>query len=290
MSTGLCKIVKFRQLPRVEVVMRVHPALLPMMVALGTALLLSSCGDHGDNGPTITETLNVEAFEAIDVEGTAKLEITIGEPLSVVVRGSEKSVRRVETRVSGDTLHIKSRAKDWIISKDNARLTFQITVPRLESLRLEGGNDVNVAKFAGGETQIRASGAVNLNADGHLEKLTVRMSGAGHADLSRLVADAATVTVDGVGSVIVNPRESLDATMNGVGAIFYTGSPRHVSTRMNGLGTIGQRDSSQAPSDESKSAEPKKEIDPDKLQPEYEDPKQKEREEVDYKKDVTEVI
>lgn len=271
--------------------MSVPPAVHSMMAAiLGTALLLSGCGDHGDNGPTITETLQVEAFDAIDVEATAKLEITIGEPLSVVVRGSEKAVRRVETRVSGDTLHIKSRAKDWAIRNDNARLTFQITVPRLESLRLEGGNDVNVVGFAGGETRIRASGAVNLNADGHLDKLTVRMSGAGHADLSRLVADAATVTVDGVGNVIVNSRESLDATMNGVGAIFYTGSPRRVSTRMNGLGTIGQRDSSQSPSPESNSTEPKKEIDPDKLQPEYEDPKQKEPEEVDYKKDVTPVI
>ena len=99
-----------------------------------------------------------------------------------------------------------------------------------------------------------------------------------------------TVTVDGVGNVIVNPRESLDATMNGVGAIFYTGSPRHVSTRMNGLGTIGQRDSSPA-----HDAEPKKQIDPDQLQPEYEDPDKqkagKERvEQVDYTEDQTEVI
>lgn len=261
--------------------MSVHPVMAAAIV--GTALLLGGCGDHGDNGPVITETLQVETFDAIDVEGAAKLEITIGRPASVVMRGSEKSVRRVETRVSGDTLHIKSRAKDWVIH-DGSRLTFQITVPRLESLKLEGGNEVDVVGFAGGETQIRSSGAVNLNADGHLEKLTVRMSGAGHADLSRLVADEAKVTVDGVGNVIVNPRESLDATMNGVGAILYTGSPRHVNTRMNGLGTIGQRDSTQSPP-----AEKKKQIDPDKLQPEREDPKQK-KEEVDYKKDVTEVI
>lgn len=267
----------------------------PVMAAVvGAALLLGGCGDHVDNGPTITETLSVEAFDAIDVEGGVRLEITIGEPLAVVVRGAEKSVRRVDTRVSGDTLHIKTRAKDWVISNDGARLTFQITVPKLESLRLEGGNDVNVAGFAGGETRIRASGAVNLNADGHVEKLEMRMSGAGHADLSRLVADAAKVTVDGVGNVIVNPRESLDATMNGVGAIFYTGSPRHVSTRMNGLGTIAQRDSSPA-HDPGHNPAPKKQIDPDQLQPEYEDPRRespaKENiEQVDFTKDQTEVI
>lgn len=258
----------------------------PVMAAIvGAALLLSGCGNHGDNGPTITETLKVGSFDSIDIDGAARLEITIGQPVSVVIRGSEKSVRRVASEVREDTLHIKSRAKEWIIRNDNARLTFQITMPRLESLRLEGGNDVNVVGFAGGETEIRASGALNMNADGHLEKLTVRMSGAGHADLSRLVADAATVTVDGVGSVIVNPRESLDATMNGVGAIFYTGSPSEVSTRMNGLGTIGKRDDSP-----SHDAENKKHVDPEQLQPERETPGKKESEEVDYKKDQTEVI
>jgi hypothetical protein len=259
----------------------------PVMAAIvGTALLLGGCG-HQDNGPAITETLKVDSFDSIDIDGAARLEVTIGQPASVVIRGSEKSVRRVDTKVDGETLHIKSRAKDWVIRNDNTRLTFQITVPRLESLRLEGGNDVHVMGFAGGETEIRSSGALNMNAEGHLEKLTVRMSGAGHADLSRLVADDATVTVDGVGSVIVNPRESLDATMNGVGAIFYTGSPTHVSTRMNGLGTIGKRDDSKSPAP---AEEPKKQIDPEQLQPEYEAPKKKQPEAVDYKKDETEVI
>ena len=136
------------------------------------------------------------------MEGAAKLEITIGEPAALVlISGHEKAVSRVETDVSDGTLHIKSRPKDWLIRNNNARLTLQIKLPRLESLQLEGGNDVNVAGLAGGETNINAAGAVNIEADGHLEQLTVRMSGAGHADLSKLVADVAKVTVDGVGSV-----------------------------------------------------------------------------------------
>ena len=263
----------------------------PLVAAIvGTALLLGGCGKHGNDGPTITETLEVGSFDSIDIDGAARLEVTIGEPASVVIRGNEESVRRVETKISGDTLRIKSRAKDWVIRNDGARLTFQITMPRLESLKLEGGNDVNVVGFAGGETEIRASGALNMNADGHLEKLTVRMSGAGHADLSRLVADAARVTVDGVGSVIVNPRESLDATMNGVGAIFYTGSPMHVSTRMNGLGTIGKRDAAPSPEPAEAPDQAQEPIDPEQLQPEYEEPKKQRPDAVDYKKDETEVI
>lgn len=55
--------------------------------------------------------------------------------------------------------------------------------------------------------------------------------------------------------------------MNGVGAIFYAGSPRNVNTHVNGLGAIGQRDA------KNKLA-PKKPIDPDQLQPEYDSDEQ----------------
>ena len=97
------------------------------------------------------------------------------------------------------------------------------------------------------------------------------MAGAGHGDFSRLVADQAKVVVEGVGSVIVHPKDTLDATMNGVGAILYTGSPREVNTRMNGLGTIARKDAKDVEDDD----DDEDVIDPQNLQPEYAEPKQK---------------
>ncbi|HET9445172.1 MAG TPA: DUF2807 domain-containing protein, partial [Steroidobacteraceae bacterium] len=114
-------------------------------------------------------------------------------------------------------------------------------------------------------------GAAHILAEGRLDELTVRMSGAGHGDFSRLVADETKVVVEGVGSVIVHPKDTLDATMNGVGAILYTGNPREVNTRMNGLGTIARRDSKDSDFEEREDAP----VNPDDLQPEYEAPKQK---------------
>lgn len=248
--------------------------LLPMLGGLAAVtLLLSGCGRHDEveSDPLVNERRDVESFDSIDLEGAARLEIKIGEPLSVQVSGSEKAVGRLETRVSGDTLYIKNKPRDWVMNS-NSRLTLQITVPKLDSLKLEGGNDVSLTGLHGGDTTIKASGAANIKADGELDELDVRLKGAGHADLSKLAVNDAKVTVDGVGSVVVNPRESLDATMNGVGAIFYTGSPRKVNTRMNGLGTIARQDSS-----DSTSVEPTPEqqppADPDSLQLERDDPK-----------------
>jgi hypothetical protein len=55
--------------------------------------------------------------------------------------------------------------------------------------------------------------------------------------------------------------------MNGMGAIHYIGNPREVRTRMNGLGTIGRQDSEQGEPE----SESKPELDPEKLQPEYDE-------------------
>ena len=252
--------------------MNIHSTLGALLAG---ALLLSGCGDHsgdwGDKGAVVSERREAGSFDSIDMDGAAKLEITVGEPVSVQVHGNEGTVKRLETSVSGNTLHIKSRKRDWVIGRSNSRLTLQISVPRLESLELQGGNDVSVTGLHGGDAKIKAAGAANIVADGDLERLTVRMTGAGHADLGKLAVVNANVTVDGVGSVIVNARESLDATMNGVGAIFYTGTPQRVNTRMNGLGTIAQQESSDDP-DINPKAEPET-ADPDSLELERDDPK-----------------
>jgi hypothetical protein len=176
------------------------------------------------------------------MDGAAKLEITVGDPASVQINGHEKAVRRIRTEVRGSTLHIKGRARSWGVRDNKSRLTIQITLPQLQSLEIQGGNDVTLTGLSGGRTTIKAAGAANISGNGQLDELMVRMSGAGHADLSKLSVAKATVTVDGVGNVIVNARDSLDATMNGVGAIFYVGSPRKLNTRMHGVGTIAQRE------------------------------------------------
>jgi hypothetical protein len=154
------------------------------------------------------------------------------------------------------------------MSSNRRRITVKISVPKLESLEVEGGNDVRLSGFDGGESVIKASGAAHIFAEGRLSELTVRMAGAGHGDFSRLEADETKVVVEGVGSVIVHPKDTLDATMNGVGAILYTGNPREVNTRMNGLGTIARKDAKDVESDDEDA------MDPQDLQPEYADPKQ----------------
>lgn len=243
-----------------------------LLLVVTCAGLLSACGDDDDRrsrGPASAENRDVGSFDAIDMSGAARLEITVGQPESLVLEGRSASIKRVTTEVRHNTLFIESKPRDWFMSNNRRRITVRISIPKLQSLEVEGGNDVRVTGFDGGESVIKASGAAHIFAEGRLSELTVRMAGAGHGDFSRLEADEARVTVEGVGSVIVHPKDTLDATMNGVGAILYTGSPREVNTRMNGLGTIARKDAKDIEEDDEDA------INPDDLQPERAEPKKK---------------
>lgn len=266
--------------------MNAHPIRVSTaLVMLGT---LSACGvDHDlPRGPMTSETREVGDFDSIVVRGSAQLQITVGEPASLSIEGNEEAVKALKAEVHGDTLRIRTSGKQWMFPGGNSRLIVKVTMPKLEELKLEGGNDVRVAGFNGGDTTIEIEGAANLKANGHVDELVVSMEGAGHADLRDLIAGDAKVTVDGVGSVYVNSTESLDATMNGVGAILYSGTPHEVNTSMRGLGTISKDRERKASDDQDWNEDPnpdanpevepeverddRKKIDLSKIEPEYE--------------------
>lgn len=229
-------------------------------------VLLTACVDRA-SAPSERQPRDVGAFTAIELRGAAELDITVGGAQSVEVAAPADVLDSVRTEVRGETLYIETKARNWLFAT-GGKTEVKVSTPALASLRIEGGNDVAVRGFAGGEFDIRAEGAVDIEAEGELDRLTIRMAGAGSGDFSRLVARDTYVTVDGIGNVVVHPREKLDATMNGVGTIRYTGAPREVRTSMNGLGRIAKMDAD-VPANAPKE---RAEIDSGNVRPQYEDP------------------
>jgi hypothetical protein len=251
--------------------MRPAGRFLAVIVAI---LALTACSER--SGPVQVQTRELPQFNAIDMEGAAAIEIVVGSPNSVQIEATEKVLDRIETQVRDGTLYIRSRAKNWLPSREGRHVSVRITLPELQVLRLGGGHRASIEGFAGGESQIKVEGAAQIQASGHLDMLKVHLAGAGTANLANLKSVNTHVTVDGVGRVVVHTSETLDATMNGMGAIHYLGNPREVRTRMNGLGSIGRQDSADAETDDEeveRSEKTRPEVDPEKLQPEYEDAK-----------------
>lgn len=197
--------------------------------------------DEGGSTKSIDEVRNVENFDSIELRGAAKLNITVGPATSLNISGSERVLKRVDTRVHGDKLVISvDKSRSWFTNQGS--LVVNITTPTLKSLESNGAGEIDIKGLNGGEQRLELAGAHQLNAEGHVDKLRLKLSGAGDVDLNKLTIAEARVTVNGAGNVELHVTDSLRAEVNGVGAVTYSGDPLKVESELHGLGSISRRD------------------------------------------------
>ena len=145
-----------------------------------------------------------------------------------------------------DTNHDGKLTRDEIrgayrYNRNDNKVTIHLTVPRLGAMNLGGAGQVTIKGFAGGDTSIVLAGAGSVKGSGELDALSVSLNGAGNVDLGSVHAKSANVRVNGTGSVAVDVSEAIDATVNGVGSISYSGAPAKVTTAVHGVGSIRRK-------------------------------------------------
>ena len=190
------------------------------------------------------EARSVPAFSAVKFAGAGEMDVTVGDRSSVRLEGDADLLRHVTTKVHGDTLEIREHTEHhwwtWspFFSHHNERLVVHIVTPRLTALSLNGAAKATTTGLNGGDMAFSISGAGDLKAQGHVEKLALDIAGAGSAELRDLVEDEAIVTISGAGHAVVQPKQSLHASVSGVGAVHYIGNPPDVTSDIHGLGSV----------------------------------------------------
>lgn len=213
--------------------------------ALATAALLAGCGAPG-GGAATTEQRGVEAFHSVQLDGAADARVEVGPPNSLTLTASPALLREVRTSVHNGMLVIE-REHSWFQFGRSGRLEVRITTPDLNAFAMQGAGDVDIHGATGDALAVVLSGAGDVTADGTVQSLNARINGAGDMDLSKLTATDATVYVNGAGQLTVNVTGSLEAQVNGVGNIRYTGRPQKVVPQINGVGRISPADGAAGP-------------------------------------------
>lgn len=217
-----------------------NSVLCALVFLLGLALAGCSigAGQVRGSGNITTETRKVAGFTAVDVSGVGDVIITQGDAESLTVETDDNIQRLVLSEVRGDTLYLSMEPNTSLARIP--RLIFTVTVRDLTQLTLAGAATISVRDLSGDQLRVDHSGVGLLTLAGAVNAQDVTLSGVGGYDGAALMSDRATVTVSGVGNVVVNVGERLDATVSGMGSIAYIGSPE-VHQQIDGLGTIRQR-------------------------------------------------
>jgi hypothetical protein len=204
--------------------------------ALALALQAHALDVRAQSGSGVqkAETRNVGNFNRIETSGALALEITIGPaPVSVVVSGDDNIVLRVKTTVSGGVLQIRTDG----VRHTKLPLQVKISLPKLVAIETAGSIQMNVFNLSGERFDLDSSGSTQAVIGGAVDKLVLRLSGAGQVDAGGLIVKDADIDGEGASNVEVNASDKLSVKISGAGEVIYIGRPA-ITQRISGAGKI----------------------------------------------------
>ncbi len=210
-----------------------------LLIVMMVAIIATGChiGGVRGNGRLKTEVREVEEFNKIEAGGSFSISIIVGKEASIRIKAEENLIPLIRTKIKGNTLVIDSKKN----LNPRKEIRIEITTPNLEYLDASGANDIKVEGLSEGDFKLDLSGASNIELFGEIEKFIAELSGAGNIDAKSLIAKDVRVDVSGAASAEVYAKESLDASVSGVGSITYFGNPEKTRTNVSGVGSISRR-------------------------------------------------
>jgi hypothetical protein len=154
-------------------------------------------------GSITTNTLQVDAFNSIAVEGADNVFITYGPQQEVTVTGHPNIISRVQTDVSNGTWFVDLERGNY----GSYELSYYITVPSMEEVSNVG------------------SGNVTVTGPFPAEHMKVSLLGSGSFFGFPLSASTCQVDIIGSGECEITVSSDLDVVIEGSGNVYYKGSP-----------------------------------------------------------------
>lgn len=189
---------------------------------------------HAD-APVTTEARTVSGFHAIDVAGVLAVEVTVGKPARVEVRGEADLIAKVTTAVSDGVLVLDTKVKSF---HHRNHLRVFVDVPSLDALTVSGTGDLKVAGVAANRFALSVPGTGQIKIAGETKQLDIKIDGTGNLEAKSFASKDASIDVRGTGSATLRATESVQINVTGTGSVEVVGNPARVKKSVTGVGAI----------------------------------------------------
>ena len=210
-----------------------------IVLLTGCVVLVVGCHLPGirGNGQIKTEERSIAAFVNLDGGGAFEIEWQNGSP-AVRITTDENLLRYVETNVSGDTLHLRTREHVW----PTHGIKVVISSPTRSGGKMRGAIKLTVKQLSGPIFALEAKGASQVSLDGSVDRLLVDMTGASQLAAAGLQAKTAEISTTGAGDAEVAVTDTLKVVITGAGKVTYSGNPPTIKKQITGAGSIRHKD------------------------------------------------
>jgi hypothetical protein len=216
---------------------------------------------------------------ALDAE--VDLSVSYGPTASMTVSGDKDKVSRIQTSVSGDTLHIGSAPHVGFITFGHSdRTHIDLVLPELKDVVSGGVGNTEIKGFSGDRLHLVLAGAGNIRVGGNYKQmdarlsgvgnmevdtgnsedldfklsgtghvklkgqsktLTASLSGLGNLDAKNMQAEVINVSLSGFGNVTAYAKQSANVRLSGLGSADIYGQPSDRNVSSSGLGKVSWR-------------------------------------------------
>jgi Putative auto-transporter adhesin, head GIN domain len=207
------------------------------------------------------ETRTFSGLTGVNHKGVGTMLVTQGDRDELRIEADPEVRSRIITEVEDGVLVITHDHDfvDWmrVWSKSHDPLRFFLTIKDIRLLKISGAASVKAPGIKGDSLELINSGAGTQTIDnldvrkfkaelsgagsmviaGKVDEETIKLSGAGSFNGTRLESRKADVRLSGVGSASVWVTESLSTNLSGMGSVEYYGEPQ-VTQKKTGLGSL----------------------------------------------------
>lgn len=238
--------------------MKFNSAIFSLLVVLA----LSSCtanfsSKESDN--RVTDERDLDKVTQLNVSGIFNLYLSQGDKPSLRIEGDEDNIKKLKVIQNGETLELEfDEIKNNFFG--DSRPDVYLTLSDLEVMEFDGvGNIKSEGPFKVGEIRLLGNGVGNISLQfeaqkidaefnlmgnmtlkGAAEVINLSNEGIGNIEASELIAQDMTLTSSGIGKVAVHCTRDLSITVNGIGAVSYTGNPNVIKEEINGIGKVSR--------------------------------------------------
>lgn len=158
--------------------------------------------------------------------------------------GRPQDISDLEARVSGGTLKIENKDRNWWQGRNRQQVRVEITMPALRGAHFGGASSVNVSGFRNqgkvdldlsgastltmsvdaDELNLEVSGASTANLTGRADRIRSEVSGASSLKAGELVGKTAEVDASGASNASLYVTTGLTAEASGASSVRYKGN------------------------------------------------------------------
>ena len=191
------------------------------------------------NGNLASEMRKLSNFKAIEITiGYDKILVNCGEKPSLHISGDENILPLITTRISKGILRIESDST----FETKADSEIIINVKSLKEFTFDGVGETVIQNVNSEKFTCNINGVGSCELTGTVKSFYVSVNGVGSVNARQLIADDVVASLNGVGSVKLYAKNSLNASVNGIGGLTYFGNPTELILNDSGIGGITKGD------------------------------------------------